>query len=249
VDRNVAGIVVRSKDTLRKLEVASLRELPPAARGETVVAAIEAAGLTADVGVETHVRVPADSGLATETALFVAVAAACLPSGVATPDRITALAGRAAAEVQAAILGGAHLQRGEGSVEALALDPARVEECLLLVDAGPSVAARDEGVDHATAAGVVEALVEGRYAEVGGLLARAHSVRPVGDDPVADRIRSLVQEAGGAAWRCRGGRIMTVWAAPGTRGPGPREEVLARLQEAGLKAFPARVDARGLEVD
>lgn len=258
VDRSVAGFVVRSKDSLRRVEASSLHELRSATQGDFVVAALEAARLTRGAGVETHVRVPGDSGLATEAALAVALAAACLPAEEATPERIAVLVGGTAGadrrrarlvDVQAAIHGGANLQRGEAAVEALALDPARLEECLLLVDAGPPPTAQETRVDAGTAAEVLEALASGRYADVGPLLAGAHAKRPAGDDLPAARIRSLVDEAGGAAWRCRGGRIMAVWAAPGTRGPGPREEAIARLQEAGLKPFPARVDARGLEVD
>ena len=60
----IAGVVVRSKDTLRKLEAESLGALPATVRGETAVAAMEAAGVTAHVGVETQVRVPEDAGLA-----------------------------------------------------------------------------------------------------------------------------------------------------------------------------------------
>jgi hypothetical protein len=258
VDRGVSGIVVRSKDTLRRLEAASLHELPASARGDSVIAALEAAGVTREAGVETHVRVPEGSGLATEAALSVAVIAACLPAPESTPERIAVLVAKAGVEsrrplpavaVQAALRGGAQLQRGEAAAEPLALDPARLEECLLLVDAGPAGASLEAGVDDVTAASVLEALGAGRYADVGGLLAGAQARQPAEGDPSAERIRSLAQEAGGAAWRCRGGRIMAVWAAPGTRGAGPREEAIARLQKAGLRPFPARVDARGLELD
>jgi hypothetical protein len=257
VDRGVAGLVIRSKDSLRKLEAPSLHDLPEAVRRDPVVAVLAAAGVTTGAGVETHVRVPEDSGLAVEAALSVALAAACLPADQAGPDRIAGLVleagaearGRGLVDIQASLHGGAHFQRGGGGVEALALDPARLEECLLLVDAGPPAGIEQGPVDDATAGRVLEALKEGRYGQVGGLLAGARSTPPEAGGAEADRVRGLVEGAGGAAWRCRGGRIMAVWAAPGARGAGPREEVIARLQGAGLRPFPARVDARGLEVD
>ena len=56
--------------------------------------------------------------------------------------------------------------------------------------------------------------------------------------------------AGGAARLAAAtGRLVAVWAPPGSRGPGRREAVEAALKAAGLKPLAVRVDLRGLELD
>jgi hypothetical protein len=93
----------------------------------------------------------------------------------------------------------------------------------------------------------VAALQAGRYGDVAGLLTALHRSRFAPASPEVRRIVKAVREAGGAAWPC--GRLVAVWAPPGQRAAGPREAVLAAVQEAGARSFPARVDLRGLEVD
>jgi mevalonate kinase len=69
--------------------------------------------------------------------------------------------------------------------------------------------------------------------------------------PEIDRIVEIAESHGGAAKVCGagGGGVVAVWAAPGSRGQGPRERVAAALESEGLRAFPFRADLRGLEVE
>lgn len=190
--------------------------------------------------------------------------ARCLGRPLGSRDLHTALRGGALA---------LHLEPGQVRVEPLAADPARVEESLLLVDSGApgpegpndwdSVKGQVEGNPAirealATLAGIArdthEALVEGRFEDVVDLFAREWEARqqlaPGATTPEIDRVAEVARAAGGAAKPCGagGGRVVAVWAPPGARGPGRREAVGSALTEAGLRAFPARVDLRGLEV-
>jgi hypothetical protein len=121
----------------------------------------------------------------------------------------------------------------------LSVDPGRVEEALLLLDAGEPEASAGDRESDARAEEIAAALVEGRSDDVVSLL------RTDG----RERLAGLVTGAGGAAWRLPGGRLMAVWAPPGARGPGRGEAVRAALKAAGVKALSIRVDLRGLEVD
>jgi hypothetical protein len=62
-------------------------------------------------------------------------------------------------------------------------------------------------------------------------------------------VLDLVRKAGGAAHALPQGRLVAVWAPPGSRGPGPGEAVREALKAAALKPVAIRVDLRGLEVD
>jgi D-glycero-alpha-D-manno-heptose-7-phosphate kinase len=167
-----------------------------------------------------------------------------------------------------------HLEPAVVRVERLAVDPAKVEESLLLVDAG---ATRFSGINNwdvfkgqidgdervrgslaaiaAVARQVREALLAGRFEDLIGLLAEEWDARkrlaPGWTTPEIDHIAEVVRGAGGAAKVCGagGGGIVAVWAPPGGRGPGRREAVLEAAKRAGLKLFPARVDLRGLDVE
>ena len=144
-------------------------------------------------------------------------------------------------------------------VESLAIDPARIEESLLLVDAG---APRAAGAGHdalptipAIASRVREALLAGRFEDLVDALGRGvggpRERAPGWPTPEAERIAGIVRAAGGAARVCGagGGGILALWAPPGARGPGRREAVAAAAKAAGLRLFPARVDLRGLDVE
>jgi galactokinase/mevalonate kinase-like predicted kinase len=157
-------------------------------------------------------------------------------------------------------------------VERPLVDPARVEESLLLVDAGPGRGPGrsdwdvikgqidgDEAVRQALAeiASLArqarEALVAGRFEDVIALMAQEWEARkrlgPGVTTPGVDRVVEIVSGAGGAAQACDSGGVVTVWTPPGGRGPGRREAVLAALRESGLRLLPARVDLRGLDVE
>lgn len=180
-------------------------------------------------------------------------------------------------DYHAALHGGVlalHLEAGAIRVERLPTDPGRVEECLLLVDGG---ATRFSGINNwdvfkgqidgdtrvrealsriaAVAGRVREALVASRFAEVADLIAEEWEARkrlaPGVTTPDIDRIVEVVRASGGAAKACGagGGGVVAVWSTPGERSAGRREAVTGALKAAGFRAFPARVDLRGLEVE
>jgi galactokinase/mevalonate kinase-like predicted kinase len=222
----------------------------------------------------TQCRVPEGSGLGESAALAAAVAGALARVRGAGLDRdtIARIAGEDDApgdavapghgESHTAVRGGVlalHPEAGGMRVESLAIDPARIEESLLLIDAGGPQSA-DAGHDAwpvipSIAARVREALLEGRFEDVVGLWAEEWEARRSAvagwPTPEAERIAGVVRAAGGAARVCGGGRggILALWATPGAHGPGRREAVAAAATSAGLRLFPARVDLRGLDVE
>jgi D-glycero-alpha-D-manno-heptose-7-phosphate kinase len=282
------GVRIESKDTLRKAEGRSVGELIGDGATSLVAYILRALGIESGVHVATHSRVPAGSGLGGSSALAVAVAGAAaraigrelgeealwpivrdaeaqcigVPTGV--QDYHAAIHGRVL---------GVHLEPGAIRVEKLPVDPAAVEECLILVDAG---ATRFSGINNwevfkgqldgdarvrealATIVGVAievrRALVEHRFEDVSALLGREWEARkrlaPGVTTPEIDRIADAARGAGGAAKVCGagGGGMVAVWATPGARGPGNREKVAAAIVAAGFKPVPFRVDLRGLEV-
>jgi D-glycero-alpha-D-manno-heptose-7-phosphate kinase len=180
-------------------------------------------------------------------------------------------------DYHAAIRGGVlglRLEAGHIGVDRLRTDPSRVEECLLLVNPGATrfsglnnwevMKAQIDGVAEvrealaaiaAVAGRVRAALEEGRYDDVGPLLAEEWRARkrlaPGVTTPDIDRLVEVVTRQGGAAKVCGagGGGMVAVWAPPGARGNGVRERVEAALAEAGFAVQPFRVDLRGLEVE
>jgi hypothetical protein len=97
---------------------------------------------------------------------------------------------------------------------------------------------------------VVAALVAGRFDELVSLF--GEEAGQAGDEPpstASGRILERVRAAGGAARTLPQGRLVAVWAPPGSRGPGRGEAVREALKAGGLKPVAIRVDLRGLEVD
>jgi galactokinase/mevalonate kinase-like predicted kinase len=217
--------------------------------------------------------VPEGSGLGESFALAAAVAGALARVQGQRLDRdgIARIAGEAGApggqaaaglqESHTAVRGGVLALHPEGTglrVESLAIDPARIEESLLLVEAGASPRPPGQGAVSATASiasRVRDALLAGRFDDVIGLWAEEWEARrsAVGGwpGPEAERIAGVVRAAGGAARVCGAGQggVLALWAPPGARGPGPREAVAAAAKAAGLRLFPARVDLRGVDVE
>lgn len=283
------GVEIESKDTLQKARGRDVSEILDQGKLTLAAHVLRALGIERGARVITQSRVPAGSGLGGSSALAVAIAGAVahalgrnLP-----PDGIWPLTRDAEAraigvptgiqDYQPALRGGAlvlHLEAGTVRIERLAADPARVEESLLLVDAG---ATRFSGINNwdvfkgqidgdpkvrealatiaAVAVRVRDRLVEGRFDDVVELMSEEWEARkrlaPGVTTPEIDRIADVARAAGGAAKVCGagGGGVVAVWAPPGARGPGRREAVTAALAAAGLKVFPARVDLRGLEVE
>jgi galactokinase/mevalonate kinase-like predicted kinase len=274
VETGVPGVRIESKDSLRKVEGATVSEAVRKGASRTVGRVLQVLDVQTGVSVVTQCRVPEGSGLGESSALAAAVAGAVVRARGAGLDRETVArlasgpgapgggAGLGEGESHTAVRGGvlALHPHGEGlRVEPLAIDPARVEESLLLVDAGvprPS----PEGLEGLTpiasiASRVREALLAGRFDDVVGLWAEEWEARRRGvagwPTPEAERIAGIVRAAGGSARVCGGGQggILALWATPGARGPGRREAVAAAARAAGLRLFPARVDLRGLDVE
>jgi D-glycero-alpha-D-manno-heptose-7-phosphate kinase len=282
------GVHLESKDTLQKASAASVDELRGAGVLSLVAEILRALGVESAVRVVTRSPVPEGAGLGSPSALAVAVTAAVSAArgGPVDPDRLWPLVrdvvvrthGRpiGARDFQPALRGGTvalHLQPGEVRAETLPVDPARVEESLLLVDSGvpgapvspdwEAVRGQIDGDEvvrqalaelAAVAGRTCEALVEGRFEDVVDLFAAEWEARrrlaPGTTGPEIDRVVEVARSAGAAARPCGagGGSVVAVWAPPGARGPGRREAAVEALTGAGFRTFPARVDLRGLEV-
>ena len=289
VETGVRGVRIESKDTLQKAEGRDVTEILGSGTLSLVAQILRALGVETGIRISTQSKVPAGSGLGGSSALAVAVAAAvvraigrdldhegiwpivrdaearCIGVPTGVQDYLAALHGGVLA---------VHLEAGAVRVERLRTDPARVEESLLLVDAGLTRFSginnwdvfkgqidADKGVREALAtiaalAGRVrEALLAERFEEVAVLMAQEWTARkrlaPGVTTPDIDRIAEAALAGGGAAKVCGagGGGVVAVWAPPGARGPGRREAVEKSLQAAGFRVFPARVDLRGLEVE
>ena len=278
IERASSGVRVESKDTLLKLEVPRTADLPPEGVPGLVRHVLLALRAESGLHVVTQARVPVGAGLGSDTALSVAVAAAAarILGRAMAPEELARMArGRAGAEPGAAVdalvaVGGGVAAapidaKGGGAAERLRVDPARIEECLLLVDPGsgtvPSPTTEEAVVRAALAEiaagalGVREALVAGRPSSVTSLVGAEHEawrrlglVAPGG---AAEAISRLARAAGGAARPCgRGAQsLVLVWAEPGQGREGPKEAVATALKAAGYRTFPCRLDLRGLEVE
>jgi galactokinase/mevalonate kinase-like predicted kinase len=273
VETGVAGVRIESKDTLRKVGGEDVFEALRKGAPATVARVLQAMGVKTGVWVVTQCRVPEGSGLGESSALAAAVAGALArvqgsgldKDGIARiateADTPRGEAGGGLRESHTAVRGGVlalHPEAAGLRVESLAIDPARVEESLLLVDAGAPRSPAD-GQDALSAipsiaSRVRDALLAGRFEEVIGLWAEEWELRRSAvrgwPAPEAERIAGVVRAAGGAARVCGAGQggILALWAPPGARGPGRREAVAAAAKAAGLRLFPARVDLRGLDV-
>jgi D-glycero-alpha-D-manno-heptose-7-phosphate kinase len=284
VETGVAGVVIESKDTRGRAEGKDVSEVLHGGALSLVAYILRALGIETGVKVVTESRVPAGSGLGGSSALAVAVAAAASRAVGRDLDADGLWPVVRDAEAQsiavpagmqdhlAAIHGGVlgiHLTPGRVRVEKLQTDPGRVEESLLLVDAGVTRFSGinnwevfkaqidgDEGVRSAlreiasAASRLRDALVSHRYEDVGPLMAEEWQARkrlaPGVTTPEIDRIAEIAAAHGGAAKVCGagGGGMVTVWAVPGRR-----EKAEAALQQAGFKSIRFRLDLRGLEVE
>jgi D-glycero-alpha-D-manno-heptose-7-phosphate kinase len=284
VETGVTGVRIESKDTLAKAEGKDVGEIIGGGILSLVAYILRALGIDSGVKVTTHSRVPSGSGLGGSSALSVAIAAAAARAVGREMDADTLWPIVRDAEAQsiavptgvqdylAAIHGGVlgiHLEPGALRVEKLGTDPARVEECLLLVDSAVShfsglnnwaifkaqidgdEAIRAALADIVTAAKALRlALVESRYADVPALLDAEWQARkrlaPGVSTPEIEKIAAAARAGGGAAKVCGagGGGMVTVWAPPKARA-GVEQE----LRGAGFKPVPFRIDLRGLEVE
>lgn len=271
VETGVAGVWIESKDSLRRVEGEDVSEALRKGASTTVGRVLLAMGVKTGVRVVTQCRVPEGSGLGEMPALAAAVAGTLdrVEGAGLGRDGIARIASEAeaptaegAGESHTAVRGGVLALHPEATglrVESLAVDPARIEESLLLVDAGATRPAgpgpEGPAAIPAIASRVRDALLAGRFEELVDLWTEEWGVRRGGGanwpTPEAVRIDGIVRAAGGAARVCGAGRgrILALWAPPGARGPGRREAVAAAAKAAGLRLFPARVDLRGLDVE
>jgi len=268
IESTADGIVLESRDALRKASGRTVAELAePGALG-AVARVLRAAGVDTGVRVVAQSRVPEGSGLGESAALGAAVAAAAVRwlGKDVDPEAIVRLALEAETppapetirEAHTAVRGGVlalHPEAHGLRAEPLAADPARIEESLLLVEGARSAEAPaiDPRFLQEVAAGVAAALLGGRFEDVVALWAEEWESRrgPGWPPDDSERVVEVVRAAGGAARRCGAGEggLLAVWAPPGARGAGRREAVLAAAKAAGLRLFAARVDLRGLDVE
>src|SRR5262245_31857060 len=188
------GVYLESKDSLRKVEGRDVAEVLQSGVLGLPARVLRALGVETGVRVVTQSRIPAGSGLGASSALAVAVAAAVARvRGLdLAADALAARARDAEAEATGAPTGiQGHLLAIHGGVlegrlagaERLPTDPGRVEECLMLVDPGPSrsAAAGEVAIDGdtarkclgdiaAAAVALRDALVAHRYADVAALV-------------------------------------------------------------------------------
>ncbi len=291
VETGVDGVEIESKDDLQKHRGRTLAELLNSGPAPAAALVLEALGVGTGVRVVTHQRVPDGTGLGATSALLVAITAATARATgrELTSDEVVRLCRDVEVRARAlpagvrgyyaAIRGGVvalELSAAGVSCERPIVDPARVEESLILVDARPSgeagpppaadrrgwevVKGQIEG-DGATSqalgeiAGIARrirsALVGGCFEEAVALTAQEWQARrrlaAEATTPAIDCLIDVVLKAGGAA-HAEGGALV-VWAPPGARGAGRREAVLSALRLAGARLVPARVDLRGLAVE
>jgi D-glycero-alpha-D-manno-heptose-7-phosphate kinase len=283
VETGVTGVRIESKDTLAKSEGRDVAEMLQG-KGSLVANILRALGIDTGVKVTTHSRVPHGSGLGGSSALAVAIVAAAARAFGKQLDADSMWPVVRDAEAQnmgvpagmqdhlAAIHGGVlgiHLEPGTVRAARLQTDPARVEESLLLVDAGVT---RFSGINNwdvfkgqidgnqqvreslaqivSAASRLRAALVAHRYDDVAAVMDEEWQARkrlaPGVTTPEIDRIVDLARDAGGAAKVCGagGGGMVAVWAVPGKR-----EKAEAAIRAAGFKVVPFRIDLRGLEVE
>jgi D-glycero-alpha-D-manno-heptose-7-phosphate kinase len=278
------GVRIESVDTRMVHEAESVGVLTSVAGAPLAAYVLEALGIEGGASVVTRSCVPAGSGLGGSSALAVAVAGAiaravgkrlaedelwpvvrdaearCIGVPTGIQDYLAALHGGLLA---------IHLDAGHIRVERLAVDAAKLEQCLALVDAG---ATRFSGINNwdvfkgridgdarvreslARIAGVASrvrtALVEQRFEALVPLLAEEWDARqilaPAVTTPEIDRIVSAARGAGGAAKVCGagGGGMVAVWAEPGGL-----EAVRKAVAGAGFECVPFRIAHEGLQVE
>jgi shikimate kinase len=249
VEAGGTGVVIEAKDALTKTAAADVAELVAKAPGSIAARVLELADVRSELRVVTEWKLPAGSGVDGDSALAVAATAAVarILGRSLEPQELLRLAREASRRAgrrdedghHEALWGGVVLTEGAGdslAAKALRVDPGRIEEALLLVDAGEAGAepARPPAVRSAgLMERVVAALVAGRSEELVGLFGEEAGEAREGPVPVPGAQRVLD----------------AVWAPPGSRGPGRGEAVREALKAAGLKPVAIRVDLRGLEVD
>jgi mevalonate kinase len=281
-------LLVESRDTLPGLRAEAVDAIPAQGVFAAARRVLRRLGVDAGLRVTLQSRVPAAAGLGGVSLGLAAAAALARVSGrggsaeelwdLLKPEDPSADDGPTPIDFAASYHGGVVRGAVAGSVlagvERLEVDPARVEECVLLVDpesAGPAerpadgaavVLPGDEQVrallvaTAAAAEATASALAGARWTEAGRSVAEEMALRlrlggPAHLPAAVGRIVEVAAGHGAGARPCGPGLggLVLVWAPPGERGPGAREAVAKVLQAEGFRSFPARPDLRGLEVE
>jgi hypothetical protein len=270
VETGVLGVAVESKDTLQRVTAPRAPELGGGATAPVALVreALRAFAVDTGIRVVTQVKVPSSSGLGGETALAVALVGALSHAcgrdlgrgdvAARAAEVVAAALGSPAdpADVAVAVHGGCVAAAPGRAAVRLDVDPAAIEECLMLVEAGPdgepAVGTIADREGHG--ARVRAALLGRRLEDLAGALAEDWDARarvPGWAGPERRRVGEALRPAGAGLRVCGGGRgtVVVVVAPPGPRGPGPREAVAAAAKAASLRLFPARADLLGLDVE
>ena len=223
VETGFDGVAVESKDTLQRIQAARLADLDANASVPVALVreALRAFGVDAGVRVVTQVKVPAASGLGGETALAVALVGALAQAlgrdaskrdveQVAAQVATSAL-GRAAsvADVAASVRGGCVACDAGRGPAAVAVDPAAVEECLMLAEAGatngaPAVVLDPEGHGSRVRAALVRRPLRRPRIGTGRRLGRPLPCARLGDSGAgAGRVAPAARRCGTAGLRRR----------------------------------------------
>jgi hypothetical protein len=183
---------VEAKESLTKASGSDAAELVERSPHSLVAQTLMRLGAPPGLRVETEWKVPAGSGISGEAPLALAIVAAVSRAlgGVLGSEALIALAREVAVRagraddhgLHAELFGGVVLTRGHGAgleAQRPSVDPGRIADALLVVDAGAPDPADGVGAGGAacqsgaiSATGpIVEAFVRGRYEEVVELLA------------------------------------------------------------------------------
>ncbi len=253
------GVALAWKDALARAEAARLEELRAPVALQAWPPLLAMLGLTDGVRVEGQARVPTSAGLATDTALLVALAAAGLvalgqPADEARIASALEALGADALDVWTAFHGGLG-QAGVDGPAALVSDPAWIEQALLLADVGVPARADAPALAHSVLERTLARELAGALAACDDiatpeLIARAwqaqRAVDPQAETPSAEAVLSEARALGGAGRPCgpRGGGLLLLWLPPDAR-----EGARARLQQEGVRLHGCRVDVLGLECE
>lgn len=260
-----SGVRVESKDTLLKLQVPSVADLPNEGVPGLVRGVLLALGARSGLDVITQARVPFETGLGSSFALAVAIAAATTRAlgralvPEALPELTRGLPGGLGAEpgagvdTLAAIQGGALaapiVSKHPESAARLQVDPGRIEQCLLLVDpaSGPPLekTVSRPSPDEAAVRGMLATIAAGAERVRDALVAGQTSA--VSDLVAAEHEawRSLGLDTGPADAVAR--LVRTSGGAARACGRGPKSLVLVWAEPGGRGPGPREAVADALK--
>jgi hypothetical protein len=263
VERRAAGVRLESKQALARVEGDRLADLRVPAALAALREVLLAGGFDERVGAVVQARVPADTGLSPDLAATVASAAAglCLArGGVPAPEDVARLVERAFRDagegggvdplvLWTALRGGCQRRLGT-EVRPVALDPAWIEQSLLLADSGVPARPRAGGCGPSPVDAALETALHAKDGEALPRLIAAGWEAACARDPgvatpEAEAALHLARAAGGAGRPCGpgGGGLLLLWFPPDARA-----QVVEGLRQAGRRSFPCRVDLLGLDL-